>query len=266
MLAVLARYGRLLRQQAVVSAKLAMQYRAEFLLRGAMALFWLLVTLTPILVVFGRKDSVAGWTFGEALVVLGWFSLLKAVLDGGVTPSLTAMIEGVRTGALDYVLLKPADAQFLVSTARFEPWRVVDACGALGILVYAFSRLGAPPTPGGLLAGVAALAFAVVLLYSIWILVVSASFYVVRVDNLVYLFGSLFDAGRWPIDVFRGALRLVFTVVFPLALLTTYPALALLGKLDGRTAALALAGALAFAALARLAWSRAIRHYTSASS
>ena len=30
-----------------------------------------------------------------------------------MTPSLTAVVEGVRTGALDFVLLKPADAQFL---------------------------------------------------------------------------------------------------------------------------------------------------------
>ena len=78
------------------------------------------------------------------------------------------------------------------------------------------------------------LALAVLILYSIWILVVSAAFWVVRVDNLSYLFGSLFDVGRWPISVFKGALRIVFTFVIPLALMTTYPALALLGRLDAR--------------------------------
>ena len=80
----------------------------------------------------------------------------------------------------------------------------------------------------------------------------------VKVDNLSYLFGSLFDAGRWPITVFRGALRFVFTFVFPLALMTTYPALALLGKLDAKTALGALAGGLAFAAVARRVWGRAL--------
>lgn len=88
----------------------------------------------------------------------------------------------------------------------------------------------------------------------------------VRVDNLSYLFGSLFDAGRWPIDVFRGALRVLFTVVFPLALMTTYPARALLGQLDVPHAAAVGAGGLLFAAAARFAWTRAIRFYTSASS
>ncbi|HEY0712266.1 MAG TPA: ABC-2 family transporter protein, partial [Polyangia bacterium] len=99
-----------------------------------------------------------------------------------------------------------------------------------------------------------------------WILIVSASFWVVRVDNLSYLFQSIFDAGRWPIDVFKGVLRILFTGVFPLALMTTYPAQALLGKLTLPAAALVFVGGIAFAAVARQVWKRAIRFYTSASS
>lgn len=262
----LRRYGRLLRVQLLVSATTAMQYRTDFLLKGVMAVFWLAITLAPLLVVFSRRESVAGWSYPEALVVLGWFSLLKAVLEGSVTPSLTAVVEGVRTGSLDFVLLKPADAQFLVSTARFEPWRVVDVLGAIAIFGYAFHLLGRVPALSHVLVAGALLVMAVLLLYSIWILVVSASFWVVRVDNLSYLFSSLFDAARWPVSVFRGALRVVFTVVFPLALMTTYPAEALLGRLTPTSAALALAGGAAFAVVARLVWLRAVRFYTSASS
>jgi ABC-2 type transport system permease protein len=89
---------------------------------------------------------------------------------------------------------------------------------------------------------------------------------VVKVDNLSYLFISIFDAGRWPIDVFKGALRLIFTVFFPLALMTTYPAQALLGKLTLAHALLAGTGGLAFASIARFVWKRALHAYTSASS
>jgi ABC-2 type transport system permease protein len=111
------------------------------------------------------------------------------------------------------------------------------------------------------------LVVAVLLLYSFWILIVSASFWVVRVDNLSYLFQSLFDAGRWPIDVFKGSfLRVVFTGIFPLALMTTYPAKALLGKLDAGASGLVFVGGLVFAGLSRAVWLRAIRFYTSASS
>jgi ABC-2 type transport system permease protein len=265
-LALVRRYAGLFRAQLSISTLTAMQYRADFVVRGLIAILWMAVTLAPLLVVFGVRQTVAGWSFPESLLVVGWFTLLHAVLEGAVSPSLTAVVEHVRHGTLDFVLLKPADAQFLVSTAKIEPWHVVDVAGAMAIFTYAFAKLGHWPTALEVTAGLAFLVLAVVILYSFWILVVSASFWVVKVDNLSYLFGSLFDAARWPITVFRGALRIVFTFVFPIALLTTYPAMALLGKLDAKTAFGALAGGLAFAAIARRVWRRALSFYTSASS
>ena len=99
------------------------------------------------------------------------------------------------------------------------------------------------------------------MLYSLWILVISAAFYLVKIDNLSYLFASIYDAARWPVDVFRGFLRLLFTFVIPLALLTSYPALALLGKLDLAVAAQALGG-LAGSSRWRRAWSGPARSAT----
>ncbi len=262
----LRRYGRLLRVQLRTSFVLAAQYRFDFLVEGALALFWLGITLVPLLVVYQRRSQVAGWSYPDALTVVGVFSILKAVLDGGITPSLNHVVDGIRKGTLDFILLKPADAQFLVSTARFEPWRVIDLIGGIGIVIYAFHRLHRVPSPAHVGLGALLFAVAVMLLYSLWILVVSLSFRVVKVDNLSYLFMSIFDAGRWPIHVFKGALRVLFTVVFPLALMTTYPAQAMLGNLTSGHALLAFAGGLLFTACARWIWKRSLRAYTSASS
>ena len=262
----LSRYGRLLSLQVRMSAVTAMQYRADFLLKGAISLVWLSVALIPLISVFHQRASVRGWTFPEALVVVGWFSLMKGILEGAISPSLTSVVEHVRKGTLDFLLLKPVDAQFMVSTAKFEPWRVMDVLGGLAVFAYAFKVIGHPPTPRAVGLALALLVVAVLVLYALWILVVSASFWVVKVDNLSYLFGSLFDAGRWPIAVFRGALWFVFTFIFPLALMTSYPAMALLERLPATTAVAALIGGLAFATVARLVWRRALAFYTSASS
>lgn len=260
------RYLRLLAIQLRASTALALQYRLEFLGQGALALLWTGWSLVPLLVVFGRREGVAGWTFEEALTVMGWFTLMKGVLEGAVNPSLASVVEHIRKGTLDFVLLKPADAQFLVSTARFMPWRVVDVLAGLVVFAVAFARMGRAPGAGAVAAALLLLACATLVLYSLWILVISAAFYVVKVDNLSYLFSSIYDAARWPVSVFRGALRVVFTFVVPLALMTTFPALALLGKLDAAVVAQATLGALLFAGLARLVWRRAIGAYTSASS
>lgn len=261
-----SRYASLLKVQARTSAALAMQYRFDFVFKGMMSMFWLMVTLIPLMVVFRQKQTMVGWTYPEALVVIGWFVLLKGVLEGGVTPSMATVSEGIRDGRFDFTLLKPADAQFLVSTARFEPWRAIDILGSFGVFTYAFIQLGHPPSVSAVAKSLMLLVVAVVLLYSVWILVISASFYVVRIDNLSYLLASLFDAARWPVSVFHGALQIIFTAVFPIALMTTYPALALLDKLSLINTIVCIAGGFAFAAVARFVWSRALRNYTSASS
>jgi ABC-2 type transport system permease protein len=261
------RYLRLLGIQLRASTAVAMQYRLDFLVEGALALFWTGWSLVPLLVVFGRRSGVAGWTFEEALVVIGWFLVMKGILEGAVNPSLAAVVEHIRKGTLDFVLLKPADAQFLVSTQKFQPWRAADVVGGLVVFAAAFHRMGRAPTPAHVATAVLLLACAALILYSLWILVISAAFFVVKVDNLSFLFVSIFDAARWPADVFRGLLRAIFTFVVPLAIMTTFPARALLGKdfgpLDGVGA---LAGAVAFAAFSRLVWLRSIGRYTSASS
>jgi ABC-2 type transport system permease protein len=263
---VISRYIKILLIQLRASATVGIQYRFDFVVEGLMTLFWMAVTLTPLFVLFGQRENVAGWSYPEALVVVGWFTLLKGVLEGAINPSLLTVIDHVRKGTLDFILLKPLDAQFLVSTARFDPWRLFDGFGALAIFGYAFTKLGRFPGPLDLATAAVLLVAATLVLYSIWILVISSAFVAVRVDNLSYLIGSIFDAARWPISVFKGTLRFVFTFVFPLALMTSYPAMALLGRLDVGTAALALGGAMAFAVASRRVWRASIRHYTSASS
>ncbi len=260
------RYLRLLGLQLRTSALLAAQYRWDFLVDGAISLFWAFTAIVPLFVVYSgdRGVGIPGWSFGEALVVTGWFILLQGVLDGAINPGLQSVIDHIRKGTLDFVLLKPADAQFLVSTSRFQLWRVSSVVSALVIFVIAFTRLGFVPKATGVLMALVLLVTATLLLYSLWILIISAAFYVVKVDNLTYLFGSIFDAARWPSSVFRGALKLVFTFVVPLTVMTTYPAEALLGRLEVSTLAASVAGSLVFALAARTVWLRSVGHYTSA--
>ncbi len=263
---MLGRYLRLLGIQLRASALLAVQYRYDFIIDGVISLFWTTTALIPLFVVFEGRREVAGWSFGASLLVAGWFVLLSGILEGAINPGLMAVVDHIRKGTLDFVLLKPADAQFLVSTSRFQLWRVTTLATAGAIFGYAFHLIGRGPDALGVLKALVLLGTSTLLLYSLWILTVSAAFYVVKVDNLTYLFNSIFDAARWPSSVFKGVLHLVFTFLIPLALMTTYPAQALLGVLETSTLLFSVLGALLFATLARVVWLRSIGRYTSASS
>lgn len=259
---------RLLRLQLRTSFLVAAQYRWEFLLEGVLSLLWAATALAPLFVVYGGSSvhGIPGWSLEESLVVTSWFILLQGVLEGAINPCLEAIVDHIRKGTLDFVLLKPADAQFLVSTARFELWRVTNVVAALVVMGVAFHRLERWPSIPGVAEALLLLATASVILYSLWILIVSLAFRVVKVDNLTYLFTSIFDAARWPSSVYRGVVAVVFTFVIPLALMTTAPAEALLGRLELASLGFGVLGAAVFSFLARQVWLRSLRLYTSASS
>ena len=262
----MGRYLRLLILQLRTSVLLVAQYRWDFITDGLISMFWAATAVVPLVVVYGdgSRPGIPGWSFGEALVVTGWFILLQGVLEGAINPGLQAVIDHIRKGTLDFVLLKPADAQFLVSTSRFAMFRVFSLFGAIIIFVVAFRRIGAPPTMLAVATSGLLLLTATAVLYSLWILIVSAAFFVVKVDNITYLFGAIFDAARWPVSVFGGVIRLVFTFVIPLAVMTTFPAEAMLSRLAASTVLRVVVGTVIFAVVARFTWSRAIGHYTSA--
>ena len=258
------RYLRLTVLQLRASLLLAVQYRVDFVAEGVVGVFWLSTALVPLFAVFQARDKIAGWTFGEALMVVGWFTLLDGFLEGVITPSLVAVVDHIRKGTLDFVLIKPADAQFLVSTARLQPWRIIHGVAASFIFAWGFRLLGRGPSPGALATAAVMWVVAVAVLYSFAVLTVSAAFYAVRLDNLTHLFSAIFDAARWPVGVFRGAVRTFFTFVIPLAVMTTYPAMALLGSLPATTLVAAIASAAVALAVSRAAWTASLAKYTSA--
>lgn len=262
---MIRRYARLLGVQLRLSASAGMAYRGDFLLEGVMSIGWLAITLMPLYVLYSERPSVGGWTMPEALVVLAYFTGIKGVLEGVVSPSFVDLVERIRSGAFDYVLLKPVDAQALISASRFEPWKMFDVLGSIAIVIYAFTKLGAPSLPDIAL-GMLLFVAGVLAMYSLWILCAAAAFWVVRLDNLTFLLGAIFDTARWPVTIFPRVWRIIFTFVIPLAVMTTYPAQALLGQLQGRTALAVCGGSFGLLVISRLVWRKAIRSYTSASS
>jgi ABC-2 type transport system permease protein len=259
-----AHSARVLLAQLRASVLLALQYRLDFVLQVGLGFFWSAVALVPLFVLFSLREGVAGWSAAEALVVVAFFLILKGLLAGVIQPSVVLAVEQIRTGALDLLLLKPADAQLLITTARWELARLADAVAGAVLLIVALARADAPLSPSGLAAAALLFLGGVAVLYSLFVLVLSLAFVFVRVDNLSFLLSSVFDAARWPSSVFRGVLSVIFTFVVPLALMTTFPAMALLGRIEPPRIAAGLATAVLFLALSRLAFRTAIARYTSA--
>jgi ABC-2 type transport system permease protein len=247
------------------SLMVALQYRGDFVFELFTGVIRTIGRVLPLLLVYGHTTSISGWTADEAMLVMGFFLLMTAFHEGLMEPNLGEVVEAVRQGTLDLWLLKPADAQLFVSIRRVDPAYAWDVFAAFAVIGIASWRVGLP-SPLDVVVAFVLLACGLCAMYGLWLLAITTSFWFVRVDNLRFLLLSVADAGRWPLGVFTGWVKLLFVAVVPVALVTTFPAEALRGTWGWPLVAIAVSVALAFLIGSRLAWVRALRSYTSASS
>jgi ABC-2 type transport system permease protein len=254
--------GFLLRTSIAVQA----QYRVDFLIQFALSFFWVFWNVAPLLLIYELKPTIAGWSRAEALLVIAAFLILKSLLEGLVMPNLNALVQHIRTGTFDFILLKPADAQVLVSASKVIPTNLVGFSAGIGLAIWASVQLDPGPSPAALFLGVVMLMAGATIIYALWIAIICTAFWFVKIDNLSFLFSSIFDAARYPIGIFRGWIRAFLTFVIPLAVMTSYPAMAVLGKLEPGPTVAALSTAVLLLLFSRLLWRWAVGHYASASS
>lgn len=248
-----------------VSVLSELAYRANFFLQLFESLVDLGTALGGLAVIFSYTDTLGGWRPNEVLALVGVFFLVGGAIHLVIEPSMQRLIEAVSEGTLDFTLTKPADAQFLVSIQRVEIWKLTDLVLGAGVLVFALVRMGTRLGAVQAAGFAAALAAGGLIVYSFWLMLATLSFWFVRVENILVIFQSMYEAGRWPVSLYPRWLRFSLTFLVPVAFATTVPTQALSGRLTGRT--LLGAGALAVLLLvvSRLFWRAGVRRYSGAS-
>jgi len=243
-----------------------LEYRVNFLANALMSVFWLVWGILGVSVFFLHRNTMGDWTYPEVLMVVGLFTFFEGVIEALLRPNVGAVIDQIRDGTLDFVLTKPVNAQFIASLRNLVIWRLVDVVIGLFVIVYGLTQLHVIPTLAQIGFFVAMILSALVIVYSIWLLMVSLAFWFVKIDNITELFYAFYEAGRYPVTIYRGAVRVLLTFIVPIAFITTFPASALLGRLDATTAGIGFAFALGLFILSNRFWNFALRHYSSASS
>ncbi|PSB14985.1 ABC transporter permease, partial [filamentous cyanobacterium CCP2] len=241
-----------------------LEYRINFIIATLTSLGSLSGSLFALFLFYQGGYTFQGWSWQEALVVLGVFTLLQGFSATFLAPNLNQIVRQVQLGTLDFVLLKPISSQFWLSTRTVSPWGLPDLIFGMAIIGYAGSQLGI--TLNAYLLALVPLLFGLLSLYSLWFMLGATSIWFVKIYNVTEVLRGLLEAGRFPMAAYPIAYRFFFTFIVPVAFLTTIPAEVLLARSE--LAWIAGAGLLAIGLMivAHYFWRFALRFYTSASS
>jgi ABC-2 type transport system permease protein len=258
----MAVYGAFLRTCVIRE----MGFRGHFFLLMFSNAAWTLLSLAFAGFLFTNVRSVAGWNLDNMIVLTGTFSLVLGILDGLFQTNMSRLSEQVNRGELDYVLIKPIDSQFYVSTRYVNLNEAPTVLIAAVTVVTGVARTGLAPSIADISAYALLIACAVVTFYGLWFASVTLALWSGRINNIAYLILPIADMGRMPSDIYRGIFRVFFTFILPVALISTVPARALLGAFDPFMLIYALSASALTVLFSRWFWLFSLRRYSSASS
>jgi ABC-2 type transport system permease protein len=240
-------------------------YRVNFFFQLFESLLELGTSLAGLAIVFSYTDRLGDWRPEEVLALVGVYFLVGGWIGFMIQPGMEQLIESIRDGSLDFLLTKPEDSQLLASVQRVDAWKAIDILLGVIILCVAIPRIAVALTVWQAAAFLWMLISGGVILYSVWIILATLSFWFVRVENILEIFRSMYEAGRWPLSLYPGWLRFALTFIIPVAFATTIPVEALTGRLDWLSLVGAFCLALGLLFGARILWRIGIRRYSGAS-
>ncbi len=266
------RYGRLYLAFLRNCLRQAAEFRANFWANLFTNLGWMASLTVLITIIYHNTNAVAGWTQPQMLVLFGTYTSLRGVSNSIFYSNLSQLPLYVRKGQMDWILTKPVNSQFYASMRYIDFAELGQTIGGGFILLWGLSRLHLEHPPSAetaALFGVMLLS-SLTLFYSLTMLLMTLSFWLIRIDNLMVLSDTAFGVGRTPIDIFRvfGPLpRIFLTYIIPLALLAGLPVKELFGLVNPvRAAGDSILVAAIFFTASVLFWRRGTRSYSSASS
>jgi ABC-2 type transport system permease protein len=243
-----------------------MGFKSNFLLWIVVELLWFGLQLSFIGVIYLHTDHIATWTKWQVVLLVGASHFIQQIFQAVFLSNLIQFSELVRTGRLDFMLLLPMNARFLVSLRVVDLGGFVNAASALAVMGYSARQLHLSPSAGQLLGFLLLSVAGVLIHYSLMFLLASVAFWTVRAQGIIWGYYSLFNIARLPDAAFTGFFKAFFTFAIPMLLVANVPAKLILHTLDSPGSMLLLAwmGVVCFL-LSELFWRFSLRHYTSAS-
>lgn len=230
-------YGRVLRTFIRNALIREMTFRGNFLITMFTRAFWFTAQIVLFEIIFREVSQIAEWSRAEYFGFMATSMLINSIVETFFMPNCANFSELIRTGNLDFALLKPIDTQFLVSCEKLEIANLSQTALSLSLLSYAVLTSGVTLDAMSVLAYVLLVLIGVAFFYSLMIALASTSIWFGRNQGLYDFWFYITVFARYPRSIYTARdtlagnlLSTAFTFVIPILLVVTVPARVLMQK------------------------------------
>jgi ABC-2 type transport system permease protein len=260
-----------------------MTFKSNFIIESISSASWMLMNLGFYLLIFQYTDEIGhatGWGQHQFFVFLATTLFINSIVQTFFMPNCEEISEQIRTGRLDFALVKPIDTQFLVSLHKVDWSSLVNFAFGLALLGFSLWKLTHDAErplaihPLQVVLYPLYVACGVAILYSLMIALSATSIWLGRNQSLYDFWFYITNFSRYPMEIYGGnvagkTLRAAFTFVVPVLVVVNVPARLLAFPMTRQGWPLIFFGLAATAvslAASRWVFVRALEGYRSASS
>ena len=213
----------------------AMSFRTNFLIECVSSVSWIVMNIGFYLLVFRHVPVLVegtGWGQYEFFVFLATTMLVNSTVQAFFMPNAQEFSELIRTGNLDFALLKPIDTQFLISLRRIEWSALANFAVGVGLLVFSLWKLTTRAEDPLVIQPIVYLLYpfylvcGVLILYSLMISLAATSIWLGRNQTLYNFWFYITNFSRYPMEIYRSfyPLQWFFTFLIPILIVVNVPA------------------------------------------
>ena len=254
-----------------------MTFRGNFLINLVTRAFWFVAQITLFEIIFRNVDSINDWSREEYFAFMATAMLINAIVEAFFMPNCANFSELIRTGNLDFALLKPIDTQFLISCEKMELAMVNQTLLASSLLIYSLIVIGQPISVTQVVIYLLFIVVGVAFFYSLMIILASTSIWLGRNQGLYDFWFYITVFARYPRSIYNGVdssriemgevVQSAFTWAVPILLVVTVPTQLIAKSLSDWTfPVIGLTASVVGLVLSRLVFNWSLRSYRSASS
>ncbi|ADB18539.1 protein of unknown function DUF990 [Pirellula staleyi DSM 6068] len=262
-----------------------MTFRMNFLIECFSSITWTGMNVGLYLIVFNYTTSIGpntGWGKYEFFAFLATTMLVNGLVETFFMPNCEEVSELIRTGGLDFALLKPIDTQFLISMRKIDWSSLSNVAAGTVLLSYSLWQLTSRETSPLVIAPASYVLYllyvlcGVAVMYSLMIALAATSIWLGQNRSLYDFWFYITNFARYPMEIYEGRLgtplRMGFTYILPVLVVVNVPARIIArpvsptGEQVWPLAIFAIFATLACLAVSRWVFQLSLRGYRSASS
>ena len=222
------RYSRLMWALARYGIARELAFRGNFLVKIFVEILWLSILLAFYKTVFAKTSIVADWNQTEYLFFVGCYFAVEGILETFFLENCNEFADLVRTGDLDFYLLKPIDEQFLVTCRKIDWSTAPNVLMGATVMVISLWQMGWTFNAFQVVGFVVMFACGIAIAYSFLLMLTSTSMWFMRNQSLFEMWWLFTSLMRYPKEIFSHSwawpIGFFFTFVVPVLLVVNVPA------------------------------------------